>query len=102
MPFKAHKSKVIQVGLRKKTFHYEMSGVNLTSVQCLKDLAVKIASNLKSSQHFLDAANNASSEPRLTGRYFSFRDKSVIDPLPKSLLRPHLAHAVQSPRHAKD
>lgn len=70
LPFKAHESKVIQVGLRKNTFDYEMRGVSLTSFQCVKDLAVKIASNLKSSQHSLDAASNASSEPRLTGETF--------------------------------
>ncbi len=38
-------------------FEYEMRGVKLKSVQCVKDLGVKIASNLKFSQQCIDAAN---------------------------------------------
>ncbi len=40
-------------------FDYEMRGVTLKSVQCVKDLSVKIASNLKFSQQCVDAANKA-------------------------------------------
>ncbi len=34
----------------KKDDYYEMNGVKLESVQCVKDLGVSIASNLKFSQ----------------------------------------------------
>ncbi len=40
-------------------FDYEMRGVKLKSVQCVKDLGIKIASNLKFSQQFIEAANKA-------------------------------------------
>ena len=37
-------------------FDYEMNGTKLESVQCVKDLGVTIASNLKFSQQCKDAA----------------------------------------------
>ncbi len=59
MPFNVGKCQVLQVGTRYKKFDYEMRGVKLKSVQCVKDLGVKIASNLKFLQRYVDAANNA-------------------------------------------
>ncbi len=50
---------VLQVGTSNKRFDYEMRGVKLISVQCPKDLGVKIASNLKVSQQCVDAAYKA-------------------------------------------
>ncbi len=64
MPFNVNKCH-IQVGTKskqnKKTA-YEMSGVKLENVQCVKDLGVTIASNLKFSQQRKEATgkvNNA-------------------------------------------
>ncbi len=59
MPFNVDKCQVLQVGTRNKKFDYEMCGIKLKSVQCTKDLGVKIASNLKFSQQCVDAANKA-------------------------------------------
>ncbi len=59
MPFNVEKCQVLQVGTRNRKFDYEMRGVKLKSVQCTKDLEVKIASNLKLSQQCVDAANKA-------------------------------------------
>ncbi len=59
MPFNVDKCQVLQVGTRNKKLDYEMRGVKLKSVQCVKDLGVKIASNLKFSQQCVDAANKA-------------------------------------------
>ncbi len=58
MPFNVDKCQVLQVGTRNK-FEYEMRGVKLENVQCVKDLGVKIASNLKFSQQCIDATNKA-------------------------------------------
>ncbi len=57
MLFNEDKCQVLQVGTRNKKSDYEMRGVKLKSVQCVKDLGVKIASNLKFPQQFIDAAN---------------------------------------------
>ncbi len=59
MPFNVDRRQVLQVGTKNKKFDYEMSGVKLKSVQYVKDLGVKIASNLKFSQQCIDAANKA-------------------------------------------
>ncbi len=59
MPFNVDKCQVLQVGTRNKKFDYEMRGVKLKSVQCIKDLGVKIALNLKFSQQCVDASNKA-------------------------------------------
>ncbi len=81
-----------------------MSGVKLKSVQCVKDLGVKIASNLKFLHQCIDAANKANRMLGFIKRNFLFKNKDVIFPLYISLIRSHLEYAVQfwSPYHAKD
>ncbi len=59
MPFNVDKWQVLQIGTRNKKFDNEMRGVKLKSFQCVKDLGVKITSNLKFSQQCVDAANKA-------------------------------------------
>ena len=104
MPFNVDKCQVLQVGTRNKKFDYEMRGIKLKSVQCVKDLGVKIASNLKFSQQCVDATNKANRMLGFIKRNFLFKNKDVILPLYTSLVRPHLEYAVQfwSPHHAKD
>ncbi len=50
MPFNVNKCHILHVGTKKQKFDYEMDGIKLDSVQCVKDLGVLIASNLKFSQ----------------------------------------------------
>ncbi len=81
-----------------------MCGVKLKSVQCAKDLGVKVASNLKFLKHCNDAANRANRMWGFTKRNFSFKNKDVILPHDNSLVRPHLEYAFQFwfPHLAKD
>ncbi len=81
-----------------------MNGTKIESVQCVKDLGVTIASNLKFSQQCKDAASKANRMLGFINRNFSFKNKDVIILLYISLVRPHLEYAVQfwSPHHAKD
>ncbi len=74
MPFNVDKCQVLQVGTRNKKFDYEMNGVKLKSVQCVKDLGVKIASNLKFSQQCVDAANKANRMLGFSKRNFLFKN----------------------------
>ncbi len=60
-----------------------------SSVQYAKDLGVKIASNLKFSQHCNDAANKANRMLGFSKRNFSLNNKDVILSLFNSLVRPH-------------
>ncbi len=50
-----------------------MNGVKLDSVQCVKDLGVSIASNLKFSQQCKDAADKANRMLGFINRNFSFK-----------------------------
>ncbi len=58
MPFNVNKYHILQVGTRNQKYEYEISGVKLESVQCVKDLGVTIASNLKFSLHCTEANAN--------------------------------------------
>ncbi len=104
MPFNVNKCQVLQVGTRNKKFDYEMRSVKIKSVQCTKDLGVKIVSNLKFSQQCVDAANKAYNMLGFIKRNFLFKNESVILLLYTSLVRPHMEYRVQfwSPHHAKD
>ncbi len=57
MPFNIEKCQVLQVGTKKKKYYYEMCGVKLKTVQCAKDVGLKIVLNLKFSHQCNDARN---------------------------------------------
>ncbi len=92
------------MGTRSLKYDYEISGEKLESVQCVKDLGVTIASNLKFSQRCKDAAGKVNRMLGFIKIFFSFKTKGIILPLYNSLVRPHLKYAVQfwSPHLAKD
>ncbi len=58
MLFDVNKCHIKHVGTRNQIFD-EMNGVKLDSVQCVTDLGVSIASNLKLSQQCKDIASKA-------------------------------------------
>ncbi len=62
IPFNVNKYHILHVGTKNQKFDYEMNGVKLDSVQCVKDLDVSIALNLKYSQQCKDAASKANAE----------------------------------------
>ncbi len=90
MSFNIKKCHILQVGTRNLNNYYEMSGKKLESVYCVKDLSVTITSNLKFSQQCKDAAGKANKMLGFIKKKFSFKNKDVLLPLYKSLVRPHL------------
>ncbi len=104
MPFNVNKCHILHVGTRNKKFDYEMNGVKLDSLQCVKDLGISIASNLKFSRQCKDAVDKANRMLGFINRNFSFKKKDIILPLYTSLVRPHLEYAVEfwSSHHTKD
>ncbi len=70
--------------------------MKLKSVQCVKDLGVEIASNLKFSQKSNDGTNKAKSMLGFTKMNFSFENKYAALSLDNSLIRPHLEYAIKS------
>ncbi len=104
MPFSVNKCHILQVGKRNKKYDYEIGGVKLESVHCVKDLGVTITSNLKFSQHCKEAACKAIKMLGFININFSFKNKDIILPMCISLARLHLEYAVQfwSPHCAKN
>ncbi len=75
---------------------YELNGVKLDCIQCVKDFGVSLASNLKFSQQCKDAMSKADRMLDFINSDFSFNNKDIIRPLYIiSLVRPHLEYAVQ-------
>ncbi len=103
MPFIVNKCHILQVGTRSKKYEYEMCGVKLESVHCVKDLGVTITSNLKFSQHWKRQRVKPIKCWALLKDIF-FKNKDIILPLYINLVRPHLECAVQFwlPHHAED
>ncbi len=94
MPFNVYKCHILHVGTRNQKSDYEMNGVKLHTVQCVRDLGVSIASNLKFSRQCKDAAGKANRMLDFINRNFSFKNKDIILPLYISLVRPHLEYDV--------
>ncbi len=95
MPFNVNNCHILEVGIRNQKYEYEMSGVKPKSIQCVKDLGVTIASNLKSFLHCSEAACKANRMMGLINRNFSFKTKDIILPMYITLVRIHLEYAVQ-------
>ncbi len=104
MSLNVNKCHILHVGTRNQKFDYEMNGVKLDRIQCVRDLGVSTASNLKFSQQCKDATGKANRMLGFISRNFSFKNKDIILPLYISLVRSHLEYAVQfwSPHHTKN
>ncbi len=59
MPFNVNKCHILQVGTRNQKSEYGINATKFESVQCIKELCVKIASILKFSQQWKDVAGKA-------------------------------------------
>ncbi len=81
MPFNVSKWHIIHGGTRNQKFDQKMKGVELSSVQCVKDLGVSIESNLKFFQQCKDAASKANRMLGFINKNFSFKKKDIILPL---------------------
>ncbi len=81
MPFNVNKYHIFQMGTINKKYEYEVSGVKLESVQCVKDLDVTIASNLKFSLNCKEAVCKANRMLSFMKRNFSFKNRDIILPM---------------------
>ncbi len=88
MTFTVNKCHVLHhVSTINKQYEYEMNGVKLESVQCVKYLGVVIASSLTFCQQCKDAAGKANRMLGFINRNFSFKNKDTIAPLCISLVK---------------
>ncbi len=75
MLFSIEKFQVLNFELKNKKYRYQLCGVKLKSVQCVKILGVKMASNPKFSHHDSDTVNKASMMLDLIERNFSIKSE---------------------------
>ncbi len=81
MFFNIYKCHILQVGARNQKCDYEICDVKLENVQCVKDLGVTTASNLKFFQHCKVSAGKANRMLAFINRNFSFKNKDITLPL---------------------
>ena len=104
MPFNVEKCKVMHIGYNNQNAEYLLSGKEVQSVDQEKDLGVIISNDLKFSKQCIKAEKTAQKMVGYIKRQFRNRNKEIVMPLYKSLVRPQLEYAVQfwSPPLRKD
>ena len=104
MQFNASKCKVIHFGSKNPTSTYTMNGHTLEETFLERDLGIQISSNLKASQHCLQAYSNANRMLGLMKRTFVERSPVILTRVYKSMVRPHLEYSISAwnPHYRKD
>ena len=104
MQFNASKCKVIHFGGKNPTSIYTMNGHTLEETSIERDLGIQISSNLKASQHCLQAYSNANRMLGLMKRTFVERSPGILTRVYKSIVRPHLEYSISAwnPHYRKD
>ena len=84
--------------------NYEMGGTILSKNVKEKDLWVTMNANMKVSEQCRIAASNGNQVLGMIRRNITYTDKSLIVPLYKAIVRPHLENCIQawSPYLRKD
>ncbi len=77
MPFNVNECHLLQVDTKSQKIAYDMNGIKIESVQCIKHLGVTTASNLKLSQQCQAATGKANRILGFINRYFSFKKKAI-------------------------
>jgi len=96
MMFNVDKCKVMHLGNKNLEVKYEMSGKELESVNEEKDLGVIISKDLKVAKQCGAAVKKGFQILGLISRSFVSRKKSLLLPLYKTLVRPHLDYCMQA------
>jgi hypothetical protein len=104
MPFNTDKCKVMHFGGHNSKEIYNLNGVALKEVKEETDLGVIVQNNLKVSSQCTKVVKSANRTLGLIRRTFTSRNKAVILPLYKALVRPQLEYCVQAwrPHLSKD
>ncbi|CAM5150473.1 unnamed protein product [Natator depressus] len=104
MKFNSEKCKVMHLGINNKNFSYKLGTHQLEVTEEEKDLGVLIDHRMTMSCQCDMAVKKANVVLGWIRRGISSRDKEVLVPLYKALVRPHLEYCVQfwSPMFKKD
>ena len=104
MLFNFGKCKCLHIGPRNTSMTYEMGGTILSTTVKEKDLGVTMNANMKVSEQCRIAVSKGNQVLGMIRRNISYKDKSLIVPLYKAIVRPHLEYCIQawSPYLRKD
>lgn len=104
MAFNAKKCKIMHFGRNNINFDYNIGNQTLVKVHEEKDLGILVSDNFKVAKQVERACCNANRTLGSIRRSFVSRDKDVILPLYKALVRPQLEYCVQAwrPYYQKD
>ena len=104
MLFNFGKCKCLHIGPGNTSMAYEMGGTILSTTVKEKDLGVTMNANMKVSEQCRIAASKGNQVLGMIRRNISYKDKSLIVPLYKAIVRPHLEYCIQawSPYLRKD
>ncbi|CAM4513742.1 unnamed protein product [Caretta caretta] len=104
MKFNSEKCKVMHLGINNKNFSYKLGTHQLEVTEEEKDLGVLVDHRMTMSCQCDIAVKKANVILGCIRRGISSRDKEVLVPLYKALVRPHLEYCVQfwSPMFKKD
>ena len=95
MRFNVEKCKVIHMGTRNRKANYILGGEPLGESKMEKDLGVLVDDKLSNGMQCQAAASKANRILACIKKGIRSRDKTIILPLYKTLVRPHLEYAVQ-------
>ena len=95
MRFNVDKCKVMHLGAKNMHASYILGGVQLGGSVVEKDLGVLVDHKLNNGMQCQAAVSKASKVLSCIKRGMDSRDRDIILPLYKSLVRPHLEYAVQ-------
>ncbi|CAM4707266.1 unnamed protein product [Lepidochelys kempii] len=104
MKFNSEKCKVMHLGINNKNFSYKLGTHQLEVTEEEKDLGVLVDNRMTMSRQCDMALKKANAVLGCIRRGISSRDKEVLVPLYKALVRPHPEYCVQfwSPMFKKD
>ncbi|CAM5083385.1 unnamed protein product [Natator depressus] len=104
MKFNSEKCKVMLLGINNNNFSYKLGTHQLEVTEEKKDLGVLVDHRMTMSRQYDMAVKKANAVLGCIRRGISSRDKEVLVPLYKALVRPHLEYCVQfwSPMFKKD
>ncbi|CAM5108569.1 unnamed protein product [Natator depressus] len=95
MKFNSEKCKVMHLGIKNKNFSYKLGTHQLQVTEEEKDLGILVYHRMTMSRQCDVAVKKANAVLGCIRRGISSRDKEVLVPLYKALVRPHLEYCVQ-------
>ena len=95
MSFNVDKCFVMHKGHNNMQSNYNMSNQQLPTTDHQRDLGIIITENLKWQKQTEKSCKTTNKVLGFIARNFRYKNKELILPLYKSLVRPHLDHAVQ-------